>query len=843
MSLSLIPRLNTQKAEHSTSEVEWSRGSDPSTNRSLFKKKPNLYRYECEGVLVYDVKAKLAGQEAPRESPPSSASSLSSALKRELESLTSQGNDHLELNNFVKVRNFPGEPNFFPEYTLEIPPDPDILKFDSKFECGNLHKAVRLSKNDYLLILDKDSENAINQWYYFSVTSTFVGEVTFKIINLGKFGSLYNQGMLPLIKSLKKGGDWFRGGTNIKYFPTAVSGYEGCYTLAFNYRFEELHDTVYFAFSYPYTYQELNTKLDELREKHSDIARVNTLCETVTKNPCYFVTITNNIESYTSFYEESYMMKISAPARRLFRRRENKKKAKNKHSRKKGIVITARVHSGETVSSFMMEGILDFLVSNSQHAHILRENFVFKVVPMLNPDGVRYGNNRASLLGVDLNRRWAQPNKLAHPTIYYTKKMMQVFGESHSISMFCDLHGHATKRNIFMYGCKSTAFEDKRKNILAKVIPVLMGEQTDLFSFKDSHFRMEKCKESTARIVVYKEFGVVNSYTMEASFYGPESISAFPETRSDLHMVPQDLQNVASCLCKLALNFMSARICSKKIIYVTQKLLRPSKKIEETKIEEFQNCQESTGEFKDILEREEIWKGIEQVPSSDEESSESSPSDIEEVEPQPQKPFQNPTPPITENPKPSTQRKEAFSAKRIRRAVKPIKREKSRTPMYLNPTQIQITAQGDDYILKSNSSETYFQRKSKTPMQSVRSPQTPLAIKPIRSKINIPKHYFKSRSPLPEADKFRTYKVSTNFISSLKKQVEKSPLSTYSTEKTPTRPNKKPGIEEIYQSWIKNKNQVKQEPQNPREVLMGNLIDKEPKIYKIFTNKYKNLQV
>lgn len=33
---------------------------------------------------------------------------------------------------------------------------------------------------------------------------------------------------------------------------------------------------------------------------------------------------------------------------------------------KKSVWITARQHSGETTSGFMMEGILDFLISNSE---------------------------------------------------------------------------------------------------------------------------------------------------------------------------------------------------------------------------------------------------------------------------------------------------------------------------------------------------------------------------------------------------------------------------------------------------------------------------------------------
>ena len=51
-----------------------------------------------------------------------------------------------------------------------------------------------------------------------------------------------------------------------------------------------------------------------------------------------------------------------------------------------------------------MKGLLDFLTSSHSDAKLLREMFVFKVVPMLNPDGVIIGNYRCSLTGRDLNR-------------------------------------------------------------------------------------------------------------------------------------------------------------------------------------------------------------------------------------------------------------------------------------------------------------------------------------------------------------------------------------------------------------------------------------------------------
>ena len=71
---------------------------------------------------------------------------------------------------------------------------------------------------------------------------------------------------------------------------------------------------------------------------------------------------------------------------------------------RKCIIISARVHPGESNSSFIMEGIIEFVLSNEKEARILRDNYVFKIIPILNPDGVIVGNYRTSLSGLDLNR-------------------------------------------------------------------------------------------------------------------------------------------------------------------------------------------------------------------------------------------------------------------------------------------------------------------------------------------------------------------------------------------------------------------------------------------------------
>ena len=56
------------------------------------------------------------------------------------------------------------------------------------------------------------------------------------------------------------------------------------------------------------------------------------------------------------------------------------------------------------MGSWMCQGLIKFLLSEQPQAILLRDVCIFKIIPMLNPDGVICGNYRTSLVGVDLNR-------------------------------------------------------------------------------------------------------------------------------------------------------------------------------------------------------------------------------------------------------------------------------------------------------------------------------------------------------------------------------------------------------------------------------------------------------
>jgi hypothetical protein len=92
-----------------------------------------------------------------------------------------------------------------------------------------------------------------------------------------------------------------------------------------------------------------------------------------------------------------------------------------------------------------------------------------------------------------------------------------------SVEIFTDIHGHSRKFNIFTYACcYPEASLEARNNPLVKVFPSILHERIEAFRFKDCRFANEKEKEATARMVMFKEFSIINSFTLECSFYGTE---------------------------------------------------------------------------------------------------------------------------------------------------------------------------------------------------------------------------------------------------------------------------------------------------------------------------------
>ncbi|XP_032724708.1 cytosolic carboxypeptidase 3 isoform X2 [Lontra canadensis] len=403
----------------------------------------------------------------------------------------------------------------------------DTLTFEARFESGNLQKVVKVAEYEYQLTLRPDLfTNKHTQWYYFQVTNTQAGIVyRFTIINFTKPASLYNRGMRPLFYSEKEAKThnigWQRIGDQIKYYRNN-QGQEGrhYFSLTWTFQFPHNKDTCYFAHCYPYTYTNLQEYLSAINHDsiRSKFCKIRVLCHTMARNMVYVLTITTPL--------------------------------KNTDSRKrKAVILTARVHPGETNSSWIMKGFLDYILGDSSDAQLLRDTFIFKVVPMLNPDGVIVGNYRCSLAGRDLNRNYTSLLKESFPSVWYTRNMIRRLMEKREVILYCDLHGHSRKENIFMYGCDGSD-RCKALYLQQRIFPLMLSKNCpNKFSFSACKFNVQKSKEGTGRVVMWK-MGIRNSFTMEATFCG----STLGNKRGT-HFNTKDLESMGYHFCDSLLDY------------------------------------------------------------------------------------------------------------------------------------------------------------------------------------------------------------------------------------------------------------------------------------------------
>lgn len=113
---------------------------------------------------------------------------------------------------------------------------------------------------------------------------------------------------------------------------------------------------------------------------------------------------------------------------------------------------SGRVHPGETPGQFAFLGLLQFVLSDDPRAALLRKHFVFKLIPMMNPDGVAWGHSRTNSLGFDLNRCYAQPTADEHEVVFAVKAQLQEWAGRGDLRWYTDMHAHAKDRGCFLYG-------------------------------------------------------------------------------------------------------------------------------------------------------------------------------------------------------------------------------------------------------------------------------------------------------------------------------------------------------------------------------------------------------
>ncbi len=295
--------------------------------------------------------------------------------------------------------------------------DATTLSLQTDFEGASVGEWQQTADGvvEFSILADNDGTSSHQRWYSFRLEGAAGTEVTLRITNAGRTNASGAWRFNAPAVSHDDGETWNR----IEDTRYRDGVFEFTYTPE--------TDSDWLALVPVYNFSRWLNLLETI-DSHPRVPEIEIIAESLDGNPVHLVTIADN----------------DVP-----------------RSEKQSVWVVARQHPGETPSSWMVEGLIDWLLSDDPQAAALLERCSFHIIGFINPDGVIRGNFRTNGAGLNLNRQWLEPDANA-PTISGAIDRMIEHQEAHDdILFFSDKHAHSSIRENFFYynGAQATSDE------------------------------------------------------------------------------------------------------------------------------------------------------------------------------------------------------------------------------------------------------------------------------------------------------------------------------------------------------------------------------------------------
>ena len=298
---------------------------------------------------------------------------------------------------------------------------PSIL-FNSNFEGGSLGKVEVMGAADFRCHVEGQyneyGRNRQASWYYFRMDHVQGREITITLTDfVGEYNNTpgacpMNAGTIPVFSYDNQ--TW----THFAAMQWDDQKKEARLT------FTPECDAVWIAHIPPYTPERLQRLLGEINK--SPDAKIEIIGKSVQGRELYQVTVTDE----------------AVPDKN-----------------KKVVWLMVRQHAWEAATSYVLEGALQWIISNDPKAIALRKQVVFVFTPTLDPDGCLHGKIRFNANGFDVNRHFDEVNLkskqalLNMPEIWYLKKSLYSFlGAGLPIDLMLCMHNDENPEYMNWFG-------------------------------------------------------------------------------------------------------------------------------------------------------------------------------------------------------------------------------------------------------------------------------------------------------------------------------------------------------------------------------------------------------
>ena len=413
------------------------------------------------------------------------------------------------------------------------------VTFTSEFCSGNMKQCTQISEDEFSLLIASDCEakyiiNKISTfkiWFYFGVKSKNDMNIKISIINLNNFYKLFKNGYKICYNILEQNekpssyqntykeneeNNWKRLETE---YELSVDESTNFLTIKFDFDLPK-ERYVLFSFCFPWSYEKNESFLKYLKGKpknklvyyHDEI-----LTTSKEKRNLHLLTITSK-KNIISNKKEPNLNGLFPDKNRCTQH--------DKHI----IFITARVHPGETPGTLMFNGILKTLLGSDNYINkLLLDNFIFKLIPIINVDGLSNGYFRLNTEGYNLNRCYLGPSPKINPENYAITKLFYFYSSNFKVRYYFDLHADMNVRGVYTFGNALKNFEEHVENVLFSFIFKINSPHVDfshcIFTQKSMGSKAKNDsmgKEATSRVQFYQKTGLIHTYTVESTYFKGE---------------------------------------------------------------------------------------------------------------------------------------------------------------------------------------------------------------------------------------------------------------------------------------------------------------------------------
>ena len=448
------------------------------------------------------------------------------------------------------------------------------ITFTSEFNSGNMKQCTKIKENQFSILIASDCEGKyiLNKisifkiWFYFGVISEKERNIKISIDNLNNFYKIFKNGYKICYNILDENetptsyqnkykeneeANWKRLDTDYELNLDIESN---LLSIKFNFDLPKKR-YVLFSFCFPWSYDKNESFLKHIKEKiknkniyyHDEILTLSK-----EKRNIHLLTITSK-KNIINNKKESNLNGLFPDKNRC------NLILHDKHI----IFITARVHPGETPGTLMFNGILKLLIDNdNQMSKILLDNFIFKLIPIINVDGVSNGYFRLNNEGYNLNRCYLGPSPKITPENYAITKLFYFYSSNYKVRYYFDLHADMNVRGVYTFGNALKVFEEHVENVLFSFIFKINCSHVDfshcIFTQKSMGSKAKNDvagKEATSRVQFYQKTGLIHTYTVESTYFKGEFNKENTENENAKIYLVKDFEKTGIDLLKSILDY------------------------------------------------------------------------------------------------------------------------------------------------------------------------------------------------------------------------------------------------------------------------------------------------